>query len=236
MPVPKVRSMSERIAEIVNSTASKKRQVYEILKEKIEKNELKPQEYLNEQAICRDFGISKTPVREALQKLEHDRLVVIIPNKGCFVAGISIDRIREVFEIREILECAAARLAASAETRTQFQTLVHSHDSFKIGDGAEIRKHLLSGYQIHTLIVEAAGNSYLTGYYQTILSHIVQIRVFFLNRFEMKRLHETVEEHKAIIHAIVQGEPGEAENAMREHLHRSLMNINQLMLNKRMVL
>jgi DNA-binding GntR family transcriptional regulator len=226
--------MVEGITEKIDATKNKKRHVYEILKDKIVRNELKPQEYLNEQAICKDLEVSKTPVREALQKLEHDRLVVIVPNKGCFVSSVSIDRIREVFEIREILECAAARLAASLAVRNQFTSILENHDSFKIGDEAEIRKHLLSGYQIHTHIVEASGNSFLTEYYRTILANIVQIRVFFINRFEMKRLYETVDEHKKVLGAIVEGDAGGAETAMREHLQRSLVNINQLMLGNRM--
>ena len=226
--------MAEGILTRVDSLANKKHQVYEILKDKIVRNELKPQAYLSEQAICKDMEVSKTPVREALQKLEHDRLVVIIPNKGCFVSSVSIDRIREVFEIREILECAAARLAASLAIRKQFTSILENHDSFKIGDEAEMRQHLLSGYQIHTHIVEAAGNSFLTEYYRTIQAHIVQIRVFFINRFEMGRLYETVDEHKKILRAIVDSDATGAEMAMREHLTRSLMNINKLMLGNRM--
>jgi len=222
--------MSEQnTAQVENLANNKKSKVYEILKDRIVKNELKPQEYLNEQLIARDLGVSKTPVREALQKLQHERLVVIIPNKGTFVANVTIDRIRELFEIREILECAAARLAAKLPSRGQFESVLQNHPSFTISDG-ELRHQLLSGYQIHTRIVEAVENSYLTEYYQNILAHIVQVRVFFIRRFGMKRLHETVEEHRRILRAIVDGDAGTAESAMRDHLKRSLVNINQLML------
>ena len=144
-----------------DTVANKKRKVYEILKDRIVSNELRPQAYLNEQAICRDLGVSKTPVREALQQLEHNRLVIIVPSKGCFVANITIDRIREIFEIRAILECAAARLAAGLPNRKDFSTLRESHESFTIKDGEELRRGLLSGYQIHTYIIEAVGNRVL---------------------------------------------------------------------------
>jgi GntR family transcriptional regulator, rspAB operon transcriptional repressor len=225
------RTMSEQnTAQIEAPANNKKSKVYEILKERIVKNELKPQEYLNEQFIARDLGVSKTPVREALQKLEHERLVVIIPNKGTFVSNVTIDRIREVFEIREILECAAARLAAKLPAKEQFVSILQSHPSFTIGDGAELRNQLLSGYQIHTRIVEAVENSYLTEYYENILAHIVQVRVFFIRRFGMKRLYETVEEHRTILRAIIDSDAEKAEMGMRDHLKRSLMNINQLML------
>jgi DNA-binding GntR family transcriptional regulator len=222
--------MSEKnAAQVETSANNKKSKVYELLKDRIVTNELKPQEYLNEQLIARDLGVSKTPVREALQRLEHERLVVIIPNKGTFVANVTIDRIRELFEIREILECAAARLAAKLPVRAQFEAVLQNHPSFTINEGA-LRNQLLSGYQIHTRIVEAVENSYLTEYYENILAHIVQVRVFFIRRFGMKRLHETVEEHRRILRAIVDGDAETAETGMRDHLKRSLVNINQLML------
>ena len=220
-------------AGAVGTESNKKQRVYEILRNRIMNNELKPQEYLNEQSICQDLGVSKTPVREALQRLEHDRLVTIVPNKGCFVSNISIDRIREVFEIRMILEGAAARLAASSDTRHQFKSILENHESFRIHSGEETRHYLLSGYQIHTHIVEAAGNSYLTGFYQTILNHIVQIRVYFLSRFKETRLHQTIEEHKKVLQAIVDGDADGAEEAMKDHLKLSLVNINELMLGQR---
>jgi DNA-binding GntR family transcriptional regulator len=215
------------------TATNKKNKVYEILRDRIVNNVLKPQEFLNEQALCEDLGVSKTPIREALQQLEHSRLVVIIPNKGCYVANISIDRIREIFEIRTILECAAARLAASLPHRESFSAISEDHSSFDSNDGEQLRQRLLSGYQIHTRIIEAVGNSFLTDYYQTILDNIVQIRVYFLSRFGSKRLHETFEEHKKILQAISNGDADGAENAMREHLNSSLVNINQLMLGAR---
>jgi DNA-binding GntR family transcriptional regulator len=213
--------------------ANKKNRVYEVLRDRIVNNVLKPQEFLNEQALSEDLGVSKTPIREALQQLEHNRLVVIIPNKGCYVANISIDRIREIFEIRSILECAAARLAAFLPNHESFLGFSENHDAIGSYDSDELRKRLLSGYQIHTSIVEAVGNSYLTDYYRTILDNIVQIRVYFLSRFGSKRLHETMEEHKHILKAISEGDADGAESAMRQHLNRSLMNINQLMLGAR---
>lgn len=212
---------------------NKKNRVYEILRDRIVDNVLKPQEFLNEQALSEDLEVSKTPIREALQQLEHSRLVVIIPNKGCYVANISIDRIREIFEIRTILECAAARLAASLPNRESFLAFSESNNSADSRDGEELRRRLISGYQIHTKIVEAVGNSYLTDYYRTILDNIVQIRVYFLSRFGPKRLHETIDEHKKILRAIAAGDANGAENAMREHLNAALKNINRLMLGSR---
>ena len=212
---------------------SKKVQVYRILKSRIVQNELKPQEYLNEQVLCDELGVSKTPVREALQHLERDRFVVIVPNKGCFVSSIGFDLIREVFEIREIFECSAARFAAGMTARGRFEELLNTHESFRVVDAEGVRQSLLSGYQIHEIIVNSAGNSFMSEYYGSVLDHIMRIRVNFLSRFDSKRLHETCEEHKKVLRAIIAGDAAGAEREMRDHLHHSLISIDQLVLNNR---
>lgn len=219
---------TKTMQEKSGSKASKKLQVYDVLRMRIVRNELKPQQYLSEQELSDDLGISKTPIREALQQLERDRLVVIIPNKGCFVSTISLDFIREVFEIREIYECAAARIAASLNDRSQFEAVFQNHESFQGDDVESARRAVLSGYQIHEIIVNSAKNGLLTEYYRHILDHIVRIRMNFMTNFDSKRVRETREEHRAILQAIIDGNPDEAEKAMREHMRRSLTTIDRL--------
>jgi len=139
----------------------------------------------------------------------------------------------EVFEIREIFECAAARMAATMTSKTEFEEILRTHESFKEVDAQGVRRSLLSGYQIHERIVNAAGNSFLSEYYASVLDHIVRIRLYFISRFEGKRLLETCEEHKKILKAIIKGNPDEAEKAVREHLRKSLISIDQLMVGNR---
>ena len=139
----------------------------------------------------------------------------------------------EVFEIREVFECAAARFAARMPSREQFKELLATHESFKAVNDAGVRRSLVSGYQIHQIIIDASGNSFLTSYYHSILAHILRIRLYFLNRFESKRLHEMCDEHKRILQAIIAGDEDEAELAMRDHLSESLVNIGQVMVTKR---
>ena len=207
---------------------NKKTVIYETLKKRIIRNELRPLEYLHEKELCRELGTSKTPIREALQELERNRFVFIVPNKGCFVSNISIDDIREVFEIREIHECAAARIVSTQEDRSQFVRLLGDYTLLDPDTEQNPRERLLSGYQIHTRIVEAVGNGRLKEFYKTLQDHIVRIRIYFINRFDMKRLHETDEEHKAILSAIAQGDAASAEAEMRKHLRNALFSIRQL--------
>ncbi len=207
---------------------NKKLLAYEVLKDRIVRNELKPLEYLNEKTLCDELGISKTPIREALQHLERNRFVVIIPNKGCFVSNIGLDLIREVFELREIHECAAARIAATRPNRDIFREILHKHESFDPKNMENARENLLSGYQIHKRIVEFVGNSLLSDFYQIIQDHIVRIRIYFLNKFDNRRLQETSQEHKKILETILAGDPEAAEAAMRAHLSNALTAIKQM--------
>lgn len=207
---------------------NKKLLAYEVLKDRIVRNELKPLEYLNEKTLCDELGISKTPIREALQHLERNRFVVIIPNKGCFVSNIGLDLIREVFELREIHECAAARIAATRPNREIFREILQKHESFDPKNMENAQENLLSGYQIHKRIVEFVGNSLLSDFYQIIQDHIVRIRIYFLNKFDNHRLQETSKEHKRILETILAGDPDAAEAAMREHLSNALTAIKQM--------
>lgn len=207
---------------------NKKLLAYEVLKDRIVRNELKPLEYLNEKTLCDELGISKTPIREALQHLERNRFVVIIPNKGCFVSNIGLDLIREVFEVREIHECAAARIAATRPNREIFREILLKHESFNPKSLENARENLISGYQIHKKIVEFIGNSLLNDFYQIVQDHIVRIRIYFLNKFDHRRLQETSQEHQKILQAIIEGNPEAAEAAMREHLSNALAAIKQM--------
>jgi len=94
------------------NSKSKKVIAHEILKRRIINNSLTPNEPLNERVLSEELKISKTPIREALQQLEKEGLVENVPHKGSFVSRVSVQDIREIFEVREILECAAARGSA----------------------------------------------------------------------------------------------------------------------------
>ena len=87
--------------------------VFETLRQKILKGELKPGERLIEVALAQRLGVSRTPVREAIHKLEQEGLVVMAPRKGAQVATISAQSVRDVLEVRKAMECLAVCLAIS---------------------------------------------------------------------------------------------------------------------------
>ncbi len=96
----------------MQESKSKKLLVYDVLKERIITQVMKPGEPINEGVLSQELEISKTPIREAIQQLEKEGFIENIPGKGNFVSYISIQGLRELFEIREMLECEAIKRAA----------------------------------------------------------------------------------------------------------------------------
>ena len=95
--------------------------VYGALRQAILDREFDPGEPLTEGELCRRFRVSRTPVREALAKLERDHLVRVVPKKGAFVRTLSHDEIRDLYEVREALEALAVRLAAPRLAREDLE-------------------------------------------------------------------------------------------------------------------
>ena len=111
LPKKDTRKLAGNVSRL-GEMQSKKSIAYETLKRRILLNEHKPGVPINENAISEEMKISKTPIREALQQLEREGLVQTIPGRGSFVTHITVEDVREIFESREIIECAVARRAA----------------------------------------------------------------------------------------------------------------------------
>jgi len=211
----------------LDAPKTKKNLIYETLKARIVRNEFRPLEYLNEKELAYQMGTSKTPIREALQELGRNRFVTIIPNKGCFVTNISLEDIREIFELRQIYECAAVRVAAQRQGNGELVALLKQYEENVGKESNSVQERLLAGYQIHSAIVQAMGNSRLYEAYANLQDHIVRVRIYFMQRYLHHRVTESEEEHRAIIEAILKGDPEGAEEALREHLAHALEFIRQ---------
>ena len=220
---------NEKMSESQIDRANKKDMAYEILKQRIINNEYKPLDTLTEQLICSELGISKTPVREAFKELEKDGFVKIIPSIGCLVSSIGLDYIHEIFEIREILECAAARIVAERGDKSAFEEMLKNHESFELAEKKNIKGSVVSGFEIHTAIFETIGNSRLLDFYKNIQNHIIRIRLFFIYQFDLDKTERMNAEHKMILKTIIAGDPNAAEKAMKEHLRNSQERIKSLL-------
>ncbi len=204
----------------MNSSKSKKAIVYENLKKRIINHSLKSGEPLNESVLTKELGISKTPIREALQQLEKEGFIENIPGKGSFVSRISIQDIREIFEIREILECEVVKRAAMKSDPDKIGGIRKKFETESNGD-KNSRDQFKAGDRIHTFIFESFGNKRLLEYYKRLQEHIIRMRLYFFNQLHQERSGQSFKEHLEIMDALIAQDPPRAEKAMKDHLRNS---------------
>lgn len=201
----------------VSGPVSLEKLAYDSIKSAILAFQLLPEENLVETDLARQLGISKTPVRDALSRLEKEGFVEKIPYKGYTVTGISQQAVIEIFEIRATLEGLSARQATPNFTEQDLETarelVFHHNEATRQGDtqsASELNK------QFHALILSKAKNSWLRQILGNLEDHLSRYRL--LSNFQAGRLEKSAEEHNAILGAIIARQPEKAEQAVRTHL------------------
>ena len=207
---------------------SKKNIAYEVMKKRIINNSLKPGEPLSENLLSKELKISKTPIREAFQQLEKEGFIENIPGKGAFVSRISIQDIREIFEIRQILECEVIKRVALTRDPGRLETIRKKFESTENGSGDDIRSYFKAGEQIHSFIFETLGNGRLSQIYKRLLEHIERMRLYFLIQPRQDRSGQSFKEHLDILNALAAQDPQLAEKAMRNHLQNSVEYLKKI--------
>lgn len=213
-----------------NSAKSKKTIVYENLKRRIITNALKPGDPLNEGILSKELKISKTPVREALQQLDKEGLIENIPGKGAFVSRFTFQDIRELFEIREILECDMIRRVASKAdlNLAEAQAIRDKFVASEMNGGRTGKSYFNAGDQIHSFIFTAWGNRKLIQTYQGLQEQIIRITLHFFTQNRQERAAQSFSEHLAIIDSLIARDPVRAEEAIRTHLQNSLEYLKKI--------
>lgn len=195
--------------------------VYEEIRQAIIELKLKPGEPLREATIAERLGVSKTPVREALGRLEQEGLVETTSFKGAVVSGYSPEDLEEIYELRELLEGAAARAAATAasdETLARLGALVEESRELRSRDDLEGLATLLGAFDL--LIYEQVANQRIRALIENLKAHLA--RIGRLTEEIPGRVKASVEEHAAIVDAIVARDPDAAERSMRDHIRSVL--------------
>ncbi|MGF7177396.1 GntR family transcriptional regulator [Azospirillum doebereinerae] len=177
----------------------------------------KPGEPIVERLIAETYGVSRTPVREALLRLADDGLVEIFPQSGTFVARIPLDALPEAIVIRTALEGAAVRYAAQRATGSQIAALRANLVLQRESEAAED----LNGFheadeRFHALIAEIAGFPGLWGFAQQVKVHVDRYRRLTLP--EPGRIGHVIDEHAAVVDAIADRDATRAERCMAEHI------------------
>jgi DNA-binding GntR family transcriptional regulator len=202
------------------SKDSRKEQAYDYLYNAIIKHQMRPGTSIIEQEVSNVLGISRTPIRESLNRLESEGLVRHIKGRGTFVTEVTLQDVEEILELREIMEIRALHNAWSRisdkELEEQEQILMRldvnsSEDQFYDSD----RK-------LHELIVLYSGNQRLVIFLKTINTQIERLRQIAL--YSPGREEESRKEHLAIIRCLKQRNYHEAENQLRNHIQNVKIN------------
>ena len=175
--------------------------VFEALREAIVKGVLKPGERMMEIQLAEEMGVSRTPVREAIRKLELEGLVAMVPRKGAYVASLSMKDIVEVFEIRGALEGLAAELAAERITDEELEEL--ERYLLRINESIETKDLTLMvevDTDFHGQLYRASRNERLSQIISNLREQIQRFRKTSLSL--PGRMRAALEEHKQIVEAI----------------------------------
>ena len=221
--------MDNRLAPIkLDSYQPLREVVCESLREAIRRGILKPGERIMEIQLAEELGVSRTPVREAIRKLELEGYVVMMPRRGTYVANMSIRDINEIFEIRTSLESLSNGLAAEHITDEELEhlqrLLVIIGVYIKEGN---MEKIVETDIEFHDLMYHAARNQRLVGIISNLRDQLTRFRT--LSMSHPGRLEATLEEHKAIVEAIANGDRRSASKAAERHMENSEKTLLQAM-------
>ena len=213
--------MEHRLAPIkLDSYQPLREVVCESLRDAIRRGILQPGERIMESQLAEELGVSRTPVREAIRKLELEGYVVMMPRRGTYVANMSIRDINEIFEIRTALESLSNGLAAEHITDDELEhlqrLLVIIGENIKSGN---MDKIVDTDIEFHDLLYHAARNGRLVGIISNLRDQLTRFRT--LSMSYPGRLEATLEEHKAIVEAIAAGDGKAARKAAEKHMENS---------------
>ena len=180
---------------------------------------------LTEQAICSEYGVSRTPVREALKNLESEGLVEMIPNRGAFARGLSADDMRDLFQLRIQSEMQAVRWAIERRTQEEMDALEEILDFMRFyterGDAKRMRT---VNAEFHKRIAAASGNRFLIDNLSRIQEYIKFSE--HVEPYRKTELETILKEHKAIYTAFKKNDAEAGEQAMKKHIENSLKRAN----------
>ena len=191
------------------------------LREQIFSKELAPGSWLDEQNLAKQFGISRTPMREAIKVLASEGLITMKMRRGAYVTEVVRKDLEQIFTILSLLEGEAAREAAAKASEEELNQLDYWHHRLeKAAADRDIEQFFEINGKFHELIREIAGNRWMNGVIEDLR------KVLKLHRRDSLtstgRLQNSLIEHRAILNALLKRDQAAAENIMRKHMAQGL--------------
>ena len=192
--------------------------VFNTLRDAILKGDLEPGERLMEIALAQKLGVSRTPIREAIRKLELEGLVKMTPRRGAEVAEITLTDLQDVLEVRRHLEELAVELSCKKATAPELEELMECHRNFKmVIETDNLTDMAVADVALHDVIYKTTGNKRLIQILNNLREQMYRYRLEYI-KDEHKR-KALVNEHEELIEAIARRDIETAKQAIRKHIN-----------------
>ena len=200
--------------------------VFNTLRTSILTGELKPGERLMEIHLADKLGVSRTPIREAIRKLELEGLVTMIPRRGAEVAQITEKNLRDVLEVRRALDALAVELACERITEDELAELKKACENFELetkrGNANQVAQ---ADVELHDIILKASGNERLMQMISKLSQQMYRYRLEYIKDADKRQI--LVVEHDYILKAIRSRHVAEAKKAIREHIDNQEITVSK---------
>jgi len=199
-------------------------QVADRLREQIYQHELTPGDAIDEMALCERFGISRTPLREALKVLNSEGLIELIPRRGSFVRSMDIEELNELFPVMVVLEGLCAREAVENCAAQDLQQLEKMHEKLEsLAGQGDIDGYYEQNFVFHQAVQDLSGNKWL----QRVIGDLRKVlRLARHMQLTMPgRLEASLEEHRQIMQAFIKNDPDMADRNMQNHLKQQWFSL-----------
>jgi DNA-binding GntR family transcriptional regulator len=227
--VYKKQAISGEDMEVLSVTRS----VSQYLRDCIITGELAPGQKLNEIELSSRLGISRPPLREAFRLIESEHLVVSVPRRGCYVTTVSAENCRQIFQVREMIECYVIDLLKAKNTRdlpSVHSALVSASDSWPPLRNKEGGTTHNPFPHFHIKLVESTGNHFIMSFYNSIASSLARYQ--FMCTYVPGVPEQAQDDHKQILDFIKGGEYDLAREFLKFHIRGMLTYIEQVISQK----
>ncbi|HUX09933.1 MAG TPA: GntR family transcriptional regulator [Terriglobia bacterium] len=188
-------------------------QAYRSIRDSIIWGKIDNREHLTEEFFASRFGISKSPIREALNRLESEGLITIIPRRGAFVRDFSIQDVEEIFELREALEPLVIRnLTLNSKLVAQLQKCVRAAADYRKKNNKV--NYIREDAAFHSILAQASNNMRLKKILENMHNQMLVLRS---RTFELTS-HSSIQQHLAVLNALSKRQVETAEQMMAEHI------------------
>ena len=198
--------------------------IFETLRKAIVSGDIKPGERLMEVSLADQMGVSRTPVREAIRRLEAEGLVTMTPRKGTHVSELSVKDIMDVLEVRTVLDKLATDLAAKRMQPAQLKALESVHKQYiSCVEKENMEGAVKKDVEFHDLIYAASGNPRLVAVAGSLREHIYRFRVIYMSGSLIAE--NVLNEHEEILTALKEAQNNIASNLAEKHIRNQMETI-----------